>query len=137
MTVKFLTGYGQRPQHLLGMVGLAAFGFGTVGMLVLTAAWFLSRIVAGWPDIHLHERAIFFYSLCSLLLGAQFLSVGFLAELIAARENAQGATYSIAESTQNDGTKSAAPRSELVKPPYARHPPTSTRRPESGHGGQD
>src|SRR5690606_9211124 len=28
LTVKFLTGYGQRPQHLLGTLGLASFAFG-------------------------------------------------------------------------------------------------------------
>ena len=31
LTVKFLTGFGQRPQHLLGTVGLASFCVGRVG----------------------------------------------------------------------------------------------------------
>ena len=30
LTVKFLTGFGQRPQHLLGTVGLASFALGAV-----------------------------------------------------------------------------------------------------------
>ena len=31
LTVKFLTGFGQRPQHVLGTVGLASFVFGPAG----------------------------------------------------------------------------------------------------------
>ena len=33
LTVKFLTGFGQRPQHMLGTVGLASFSLGTLGMI--------------------------------------------------------------------------------------------------------
>src|SRR6202011_2649510 len=32
LTVKFLTGFGQRPQHLLGTIGLIAFAIGVLGM---------------------------------------------------------------------------------------------------------
>ena len=39
MTVKFLTGFGQRPQHMLGTVGLASFGLGTLGMIFLACWW--------------------------------------------------------------------------------------------------
>lgn len=86
LTVKFLTGYDQRPLHLLGMFGLLSLGAGSVILLFLTLGWCLSRVIGNWEPIHLHERALFYYSLVGMVLGAQFLSVGFLAELINARE---------------------------------------------------
>ncbi len=97
LTVKFLTGFGQRPQHLLGTFGLIGFSIGAVGITLLTAGWFFSRMFDGWDDIHLHERAIFFYSLAAVLLGSQFMAVGFLAELITARSSRQHAAYSISQ----------------------------------------
>ncbi len=104
LTVKFLTGFGQRPQHLLGMIGLLGFGVGSLGLLLLTFAWFASRMVDAWPDVHLHERAIFFYSLAAMLLGSQFMAVGFLAELITAGSQSEPPPYSIAEETRGGDT---------------------------------
>ena len=34
LTVKFLTGFGQRPQHLLGTIGLVSFVLGGLGSVV-------------------------------------------------------------------------------------------------------
>jgi glycosyltransferase involved in cell wall biosynthesis len=101
LTVKFLTGYGQRPQHLLGTLGLVFFLFGAVSLTILAGWWVVSRTWEAHfgPAIHLHERAVFFYSLGALLLGGQFMTVGFLAELIAAHSHSEEQTYSIAEET--------------------------------------
>lgn len=97
LTVKFLTGFGQRPQHLLGMVGLVGLCFGLFGILILTGWWILSRTIPGATPINLHERAVFFYCLGAALLGAQFTAVGFLAELMTALHGREVDTYSIAE----------------------------------------
>jgi dolichol-phosphate mannosyltransferase len=97
LTVKFLTGYGQRPQHMLGTIGLIGFGAGLFGMVWLSIWWIISRAWAGWTPVHLHQRAIFYYSLGALIVGAQFLSVGFLAELITALLDPQRPAYSVAE----------------------------------------
>ncbi len=104
LTVKFLTGYGQRPQHLLGMAGLACFAFGSVGLTLLTVYWVVSRgipffytVGADYEPVHLHRRAVFFYSLIAVLLGAQFMLAGFLAELITALNVRRTDTYSVAE----------------------------------------
>ena len=35
LTVKFLTGFGQRPQHVLGTIGLASFLLGLAGLALL------------------------------------------------------------------------------------------------------
>lgn len=98
LTVKFLTGFGQRPQHLLGAVGLTAFSLGSFGILILTALWVITRL-NGDPldDLHLTQRAIFFYSLGAALLGAQFMSIGFIAELTTALHSREADTYCVAE----------------------------------------
>lgn len=98
LTVKFLTGFGQRPQHMLGTVGLAAFGLGTLGIFLLTVIWLITRIIPGEAnDLHLTDRAIFYYSLGAALLGAQFMSIGFLAELMTALHGKEDHTYSVSE----------------------------------------
>jgi dolichol-phosphate mannosyltransferase len=101
LTVKFLTGYGRRPQHLLGTFGLICFlaGFLTLGYLGVT--W----IIRLWhPDwfAPLHERPLLIYALGALLLGAQMMSIGFLAELITAYVSHDEDSYSIAERTPRD-----------------------------------
>jgi dolichol-phosphate mannosyltransferase len=99
VTVKFLIGFGHRPQHLLGTVGLASFLCGGLMMVYLAGEWFLSRLSADWPDVHLHERAALFYALALFIIGAQFLAVGILGELFAAFLVRDRDTYSIAEHT--------------------------------------
>src|SRR5439155_22375160 len=41
LTVKFLTGFGQRPQHMLGAFGLLFFVLGLLGMGWLGVTWML------------------------------------------------------------------------------------------------
>src|SRR3954469_21201029 len=63
LTVKFIVGYGQRPQHMLGTAGLVAFLFGGLGMSWLAVRWVLSRVISGATPINLHETAAMFYCL--------------------------------------------------------------------------
>jgi dolichol-phosphate mannosyltransferase len=99
LTVKFLIGYGQRPQHMLGTAGLLAFLMGGMGMLYLAVMWVLSRR-AGHVPVHLHETAALYYCLGLFIIGAQFLSVGLLGEMIAANRARDTDAYSIAEHTE-------------------------------------
>jgi glycosyltransferase involved in cell wall biosynthesis len=111
LTVKFLTGFVQRPQHLLGSIGLASFLLGSLGMLYLGVTWVirLSR-----PDLFepLHQRPLLIYAVAALLLGAQMMSIGFLAELITAYQGQDEHSYSIAETTPAFRGRPEAPASQ-------------------------
>lgn len=98
LTVYFLTGYGNRPQHLLGTFGLTACGLGTIGLSLLTLMWVITRLTP-LDDLHLHSRALFYYCIVAILLGVQLLSMGFLAELITAQNRRSERPYSIARDT--------------------------------------
>ena len=101
LTVKFLTGYGQRPQHVLGAFGLMFFGLGTLGLGILGVIWILTHIFgAGFGPIG--TRPLLAYSIASALLGGQAISLGMLAELVVAYTGRETDTYSIAESTRSE-----------------------------------
>ena len=80
LTVYFLTGFEQRPQHLLGTCGIVAFGVGLVGLTYLSITWLLVNAF-GWnesfPDWRfqpLHERpALFVFGGDAALGGAVHL----------------------------------------------------------------
>ena len=97
MTVKFLTGFGQRPQHILGSVGLVCFSLGSLELLYLALYW-LWHIAHG-SDPKLHQRPAVIYSVGLLLLGGQLLSIGFLAEMLTHLSGRDEDTYSVAETT--------------------------------------
>jgi dolichol-phosphate mannosyltransferase len=99
LTVKFLTGFGQRPQHLLGSVGLFFFVLGLLGMAYLGVTWVINFLVEPKPFAPLHERPLLIYSVAALLLGSQMMTIGFLGELITAYQGRDADSYSIAEQT--------------------------------------
>ena len=119
LTVKFLTGFGQRPQHLLGSIGLFSFLGGSAAMLYLTITWFLRLVDPAWfPP--LHERPLLTYAVAALLLGAQMMTMGFLAELITANLGRDEESYSVKErtTTQHDAAPiTTLPRSSDASAP--------------------
>ena len=92
LTVKFLYGFRQRPQHLLGGCGILAFSLGTVGLVYLAICWSLGRGPIG-------TRPLLAYSVAAVLLGFHMLAIGFLAELIIAMNIRTGHSYSVSERT--------------------------------------
>jgi dolichol-phosphate mannosyltransferase len=99
LTVKFLTGFGQRPQHLLGGLGLTSFVLGALVLLWLAIDWLGANLFKVWTYTPLHQRPLLIYALAALLLGAQLMCIGFLAELITAYQGREQDGYSIAERT--------------------------------------
>jgi len=97
LTVMFLTSYGERPQHLLGAVGLACFALGGLGLGYLALVWVLMHLFGLLPDSPIGSRPLMFYSGVLLLLGAQVMSVGLLAELIVANLSRHRETSRVVE----------------------------------------
>jgi glycosyltransferase involved in cell wall biosynthesis len=102
LTVTFLTGYGQRPLHLLGGVGLVLLGIGSVGLSYLAGTWIATNVIGLWPAQPIGSRPLLAYSVALTLLGAQALSLGLLAELIVHNTARDGDAFSIAERCQGD-----------------------------------
>jgi glycosyltransferase involved in cell wall biosynthesis len=78
MTVKFLHSYVTRPMHALGLPGLVAMGLGLVCFVITVGMKHLCNpplFMTGNPFLHL--------GVMLELIGAQFLSMGLLGELLA------------------------------------------------------
>lgn len=106
LTVWFITGYGQRPQHLLGTFGIIAMFIGTLVLTYLAAIWGISRIgLEALAPIGLHEpisigaRPMVLYGVALLLLGGQLLSIGTIAELLVAYQKRVCKDYSVKNRT--------------------------------------
>lgn len=100
LTVTFLTGFGLRPQHVLGAAGLLFFMLGALGLGYLSVVWILTNL-AGMGFAPIGTRPLLAYSVASLLLGTHAISLGLLAELIVAYAGRDAETYSIAERTSS------------------------------------
>ncbi|MDR2757586.1 MAG: glycosyltransferase family 2 protein [Planctomycetaceae bacterium] len=101
-TVWFLTGYGQRPQHLMGTVGLIAMGIGIFLLTYLAAIWGISRLgfeglacLGLDKPVNIGTRPAVLYGVAALLFGGQILSMGVIAELFVAYQNRISKSYSI------------------------------------------
>jgi dolichol-phosphate mannosyltransferase len=101
LTVKFLTGFSQRPQHLLGSIGLVSFVLGAAGLSWLAGEWVLTRLIPGVDPVHLQNRPAVIYALALLLMGGQFLSMGILGELFIAYHDPGTNAYSISDRTES------------------------------------
>ncbi len=93
-TVWFITGYGQRPQHLMGTVGLISLSVGLFALTYLAAIWGISRLELDWLDCcgldepgNIGHRPAVLYGVAGLLFGGQLMSMGVIAELFVAYQN--------------------------------------------------
>ncbi|MGL4594215.1 MAG: glycosyltransferase family 2 protein [Thermoguttaceae bacterium] len=106
-TVWFLTGYGERPQHFMGTVGLLLVSIGSLILFVLAAFWGLSRVpcvdltcIGIDAQMHLGSRPALLYGVACLLFGGQILSMGIIAELLVAQQHRPVKKYSIQSKTK-------------------------------------
>jgi hypothetical protein len=102
--VKFLTGFGMRPQHLMGGIGVFLFGLGSLGLSILTVIWLLTQ-VGGFDFAPIGNRPLLHYSVAALLLGAQIISLGLVAELLVAYTGRNVDAYSISERTSAEASQ--------------------------------
>jgi glycosyltransferase involved in cell wall biosynthesis len=105
LTVSFLIGYGQRPHHMLGWIGLVCFGLGFAGLGYLAVIWLMMNAFHVWHATPIGGRPLLAYSIASTLLGAQAVTVGLLAELIVHYTSRDSDMYSVAEVTHEPGSK--------------------------------
>jgi glycosyltransferase involved in cell wall biosynthesis len=75
VTVTFLTEYRQRPMHVLGLPGVAAFVVGALIGIWLSA----EKVVTG---ASIGNRPLLLLSVLLVLVGVQFLGLGLLGELL-------------------------------------------------------
>lgn len=99
LTVTFLTGFGRRPSHALGTIGLGFFALGMMGLGYLSVLWFLMQTGLVTPAVPIGNRPLLAYSIAASLLGGQALSLGLLAELIVANNSRTADSYSVSETT--------------------------------------
>ena len=100
LTVKFLTGFGHRPQHLLGNFGLIPVALGIFGMLFLAVNAIVrlaSEHTVGASTTT--QIVIAILSVGLLLFGAQLAIAGLIAELIVDRGQDDVQQYSVSERT--------------------------------------
>jgi glycosyltransferase involved in cell wall biosynthesis len=99
VSVQFLTGFGDRPQHFLGSLGLFPLGLGGLGLFALA----VNAIVRAFlGDVGLDETGQVVAAIIAvglLLFGAQLVIAGLLAELIVDRGPDDEDPYSIVERT--------------------------------------
>lgn len=95
LTVKFLTSYQHRPQHLLGTLGLGCSFAGLAGLFYLSIIWCLNAW--GFDFGPIGTRPLLIFSATALLLGAQMASIGLIAGMMASRDQHGVEVFSVAE----------------------------------------
>ena len=75
MTVNFLLGYGTRPIHVFGGIGLFSFGLGILAGIYLTLVKFI-----GGQDIG--SRPLLLLTMLLIMVGVQMLAMGLLGEMV-------------------------------------------------------
>jgi dolichol-phosphate mannosyltransferase len=99
ISVQFLTGFGDRPQHFLGRAGILPIGLGFLGLLVIAINWIVR---ASAPTVGIEPMGQVVTAIVAvgmLLFGAQLVVTGLLAELIVDRGPADEDPYAIVERT--------------------------------------
>jgi dolichol-phosphate mannosyltransferase len=103
ISVQFLTGYGDRPQHFLGRLGLIPTVFGLLGLGTLTVNGIIRLFSPEFGIGPLAQIVCVVLAVGLLLFGSQLLIAGLLAELIVDRDPSHDPPYSILDRTPAAG----------------------------------
>jgi glycosyltransferase involved in cell wall biosynthesis len=99
VSVQFLTGYGDRPQHFLGRFGLIPLALGLLGLVALGVNAFVRLFAPNFGIDPTGQVVGVIFAVGLLLFGSQLLIAGLLAELIVDRDASADPPYSILEQT--------------------------------------
>lgn len=99
ISVQFLTGYGDRPQHFLGRLGLLPLGLGFLSLFGLALNAIVRAVAPGNGIEPLGQVVAAVLAVGLLLFGSQLMIAGLLAELIVDRDPIEEPPYSILEET--------------------------------------
>lgn len=101
ISVQFLTGYGDRPQHFLGRLGLLPLAIGMLLLVGLGVNAVVRLFAAGAGAEPVAQVVVAVLAVGLLLFGSQLVIAGLLAELIVDRDPSPDPPYSIREQTPN------------------------------------
>jgi len=104
VTVKFLTGFGHRPQHLLGNFGLLPAALGLAGLFALVVNAVVRWASPGTGLDPLGQIIVAVLAVGLLLFGTQLFIAGLVAELIVDRGPDDLDPYCVSESTPSFAT---------------------------------
>ncbi|MEM7115954.1 MAG: glycosyltransferase family 2 protein [Chloroflexota bacterium] len=85
ITILFLRKYSDRPMHLFGSLGILFSGTGGLFFAYLSGLKIWAGLQGGWEGFHamqIGERPLLLIAVVLIILGAQFLVMGLVAELI-------------------------------------------------------
>ena len=96
LTVLFITRFAKRPLHFLGLAGLVfcSTGFAILSFLLGAHVLYNFDVLAD-PTWNIHNRPLLTLGLLLLIMGAQFFSIGLLAELLITMNATSGNGYSV------------------------------------------
>lgn len=94
VTVRFLTAFNRRPQHILGTLGLLVFALGMLGFLGTG----LAALTGAWQSLLLYLFLLTF-SGCAVVTGSMIFMAGLLAEVIVDADPDHSDQYSIVDSS--------------------------------------
>ena len=84
-TILFLQKYSDRPMHLFGNIGIPLGLAGALILFFLGASKIWAGLSGGWQGFHAYtigERPMLLFGILLIILGALFVALGLLAELI-------------------------------------------------------
>lgn len=95
LTLSFLIGYGKKPMHFFGVLGIISF----VAGLILTIWIIVEKLIGQFNGAYFRpvtDQPLFYLSLVAILIGMMFFLTGFLGELIS-RNSQDRNNYKIRE----------------------------------------